>query len=41
MLQATAEANNLAAQASAYEHYNREVGVAIISTLSVIILCAV
>ena len=40
MLQATAEANNLAAQASAYDRYNREmeeVGVALIDTLSVII----
>ena len=40
MLQATAEANNLAAQASAYDRYNREmeeVGVALINTLSVII----
>ena len=42
MLQATAEANNLAAQASAFDRYNREmeeVGVAIINTLSVIIFC--
>ena len=42
MLQATAEANNLAAQASAFERYNREmeeVGLAIINALNICWCC--